>query len=391
MRKILFVTGEYISKTAQNGLCVRFIVDELKKRNVESHILCLEEKVDKDTAKKGIFPIYYHQHINGLSNKLRQLKKFLHMPIENKELCKRLEKEIIDLDKNYAYDLIVAVINPVETAEALYLAKKTNPRLKCVLYEIDPASNRYKYPSNMIEKMWKKRSITWEQKVYHVIDRIIHIQSHKKHFSNNVYKQFEMKTLYSDIPSLRFIEFNLNEKDYHQINAIYAGAFYPVLREPDYMIDLFKALDDINLNIYTGNIYRKHIEELVRKTPNIQLKSFIPQEELDKKIYDSNLLVSIGNKESDFLPSKVLYYIGTGKIVLHLYSDENDVAKKYFEKYPKAILVDQNIDIKANINIIKRKLKEVSTLNLDEEIIKSIYHKNTPDYTASVFEEILNG
>ena len=390
MKKVLFVTGEYISQSAQNGLCVKLLIEELEKINTECHVLCIEECKNEKVVNENIYPIYYKRHINGKLNKLRQLNKFIHIPIESIRLVKKLEKKIIKMIIDNTYDLIIAVINPGENAEAVFSVKKRYPALNCLLYEIDPESNRYKCPSNFIENIWKIKSTMWEKKIYRKMDWIIHMESHRQHFENKAYSYYLDKTFFSDIPNLKFLRL-LNKKSNERITAVYAGAFYPVLREPDYMIDLFSFMDEIDLNIYTGEIYREHINELSSKKENIHINNFIPQEALNEVISKADLLVSIGNKESDFLPSKVLYYIGSGKIILHLYSDDNDVAKKYFEKYPKAILINQNVDIGKNIEIIKRKFDEVINLNLDEEQLKKIFYKNVPEYTTQILVRILNG
>ena len=103
----------------------------------------------------------------------------------------------------------------------------------------------------------------------------------------------------------------------------------------------------------------------------------------------ADILVSVGNKQSDYLPSKVLEYIGTGKKIIHFYSDPQDVSLDYFRRYPKVLLISEleSVDdvIKKIMAFIKRHDFEV----LNESIILERFVENTIDYSASKIKELL--
>jgi hypothetical protein len=284
------------------------------------------------------------------------------------------------------FDAMIAVINPTETAEALYKVKKYN--LKTILYEIDPTSNRYKNPQNLFQHFWKAMSMKWEKKIYNQMDYIIHMKTHKKHYSNEFYKEFAQKTYYMDIPCFDVKDFigSPTMKANRKIKLLYAGAFYPVLREPYYMIELFSLLKkhtDIVLSIYTGANMKKELNDIANKHKSfISLYDVIPKKKLKKIIMDSDILVSVGNSNSDFLPSKILSYMSTGKPVIHFYSDEYDVSLLYLRRYPLCLLIDQNKLSKDNISRLISFLDIYENEKIDVNQLMIEFADNIPENSA---------
>lgn len=391
MSKVLFVLSGLLESVEPNANCINNILNFFN-NDIECHSLSIEKKYDALNKKNELFhTIVYSESIYGMKNWIRKIKKFFYMPLGSNLLVKKIYDKIQKLYDHYKYNSIIAVVNPVESAEAVYRFKKNNPKVKCILYEIDPASNRYKNPAGLIERLWKKKSIRWEQKIYSSFDFIIHMQTHKVHFSQKYYKKFADKTLFLDIPIFRIFNYKQKNMDLTDIRFLYAGVFYQKLREPDYMINIFKHLEksmNFSLNIYTGGIMKKYVENLIRGSQAIQLFDLIEQSALNKVVEKSDVLISVGNVNSDFLPSKVLYYIGTGKKIIHFFSDENDVANNYLKRYKNALLVDQRKDVDLNVEKIKDFL-EIEYYPISSAELINLYVKNTPEYTAQKFMEII--
>ena len=84
----------------------------------------------------------------------------------------------------HQYRAVIAVENPSEAVAAVCKLKKQARSLKCILYEIDPASNRYKNPKGVLEKYITSKNRKWESKVYKYYDTIIHMKSHYFHYED---------------------------------------------------------------------------------------------------------------------------------------------------------------------------------------------------------------
>lgn len=391
MSKVLFVLSGLLGAVEPNANCIDNIFGFFS-NDIECHSLSIEKNAKYLTKEnKLVHTMIYSESIYGIKNWIRKIKKFFYMPLGSILLSNKIYDKIQELYDQYKYNTIVAVVNPVESAEAMYRFKKNNPKVKCILYEIDPASNRYKKPIGLIERLWKRKSIRWEQKIYNSFDFIIHMQTHKVHFSQKYYKKFADKTLFLDIPNFQLLNYKQKNIDLTNVCFLYAGVFYQKLRTPDYMISLFKYLEkslNFSLNIYTGGVMKKYVENLIQDSQSIHLFDLIEQSSLNRVVEKSDILISVGNIDSDFLPSKILYYIGTGKKIIHFFSDENDVANNYLKKYKNALLVDQRQGIDLNVEKIKDFL-EIECYPISSVELMNLYVENTPKYTAQKFMEII--
>ena len=143
------------------------------------------------------------------------------------------------------------------------------------------------------------------------------------------------------------------------------------------------------LDIYTRTLIND-IQEANKKTKgSIVLKDPIPQEILSLEMEKSDILVSVGNKQSDYLPSKVLEYIGTGKKIIHFYSDAQDVSLDYFRRYPKVLLISELENVDDVINKIIEFINQDDFEELNESLILERFVENTIGYSAYKIRELL--
>ena len=138
---------------------------------------------------------------------------------------------------------------------------------------------------------------------------------------------------------------------------------------------------------------RKELEILQRKNAFLILHNEVSESELDRAMCDADILISIGNKDSDFLPSKTLKYMGTGKPIIHFYSDDNDVSLNYYKYYPAVLFIDQRREINDSLidEVVDFVQKTRIDINVDFDELKSNLIKNTPEYTAKQLMELING
>lgn len=387
MKRIACIVEGYVNQTEANAICLNEIIKEM---NTEVLIDVITIESNRSGWNNNIYSIDKSKLI--IKNEfIRKVVKFIHMPIGNKNLSRLIAKETNKVLNQNKYDTLMVIVNPIEAADAICLIREKNPDLKIILYEIDPASNRYKNPKSLIEKLWKRKSILWEEQIYKNCDKIIHMKSHYNHFSQNNFSQFNSKTHYLDIPSFK-VDVLPNKKN-NICQMVYAGAFYPVLRNPFPMIDILKKLSkivDIEVHIYTGNNMKNEIVKSVKNYEMFHVNDYVSQEELRKIYTNSDILLDLGNMDSDYLPSKPFQYMGTGKPIIHFKQDESDVTIKYFKKYKNALIVslkNENQGLKEITEFINN-MKNKNILYTREEL-ENLFYENTPKYTAEKLLEII--
>lgn len=95
-----------------------------------------------------------------------------------------------------------------------------------------------------------------------------------------------------------------------QINCVYAGRFYPKLREPELMLSAFHALADPALRLH---LYSVGCEDTVKRYAaldgRIVLHTPVSHEKIGEIYRCADVLFNVENSLPEFLPSKLFEYI----------------------------------------------------------------------------------
>ena len=393
MKKVLFVLSELSLHSSPNALCVEYIAKELIETwKYEVDFLSLEFDNNVDNEKTGSYFVCIPKQRNDF---VRKMCKFFSMPLSSVLTSAKMSDKIIALQKQNQYDAIIAVMNPPETAEAVWRAKKRNQDIHYIIYEIDSNSNRYKNPSNLFERYLTQKAMRWEEKVYNQARSVVHMISHREHYSQSFFNRFETKTYFLDIPGLNTICFEEDNQRSIPNSFLYAGAFYHGLRTPDKMILYMAAYFNANkgyMDIYTGRMHAE-LNKLIADSnceTSIRIHNTVDKSELNKIVHKHRVLISIGNKQSDFLPSKVLDYIGTNKQIIHFYSDKNDTSIAYLKKYKNCLLIKDDMDVHEVIEKISSFVKNENHITWKKCELKKVFMCNTPEYTAKNFKIMID-
>lgn len=375
MKKILFVSGPYVEQKSPNGICLKNIIEDMKYL-VHCDVMSMEEK-NVDSLFKDVYPLKIERN-NFISS-------IMNYPVRNRKGAEYFYNKLRKRHEREKYDIIIAVTNPTETVYVVSKLKKELNNFIFFIYEIDSASNRYKLPKKFLEKYLMYRAMNWECNMYTVADKIIHMKTHKEHYMKKTFEEFCYKEEYLDIPSLiiNSLERTFQEKRGHKF--LYAGQFYPILRNPEYMLrcmcEYFKKNSfQQEMTIYSSTMKEK-VKKIIFNCESIVYKESISQEKLNIEMEKYDVLISIGNFNSDFLPSKIFSYIATNKKIIHFYSDNSDVAISYLLKYENCLLIKENDDIKNVVIKIENFLNKESIF-YSKEKLKKLYIENTPEYTS---------
>lgn len=389
MKRVLIVLEGYKNLSEANAVCIDSLVKVWEKSNIVVDILSIEDK--KYSEHNNVYIL--ENRYTSKNNIIRKINKFLNMPIGSRGLVKALIYRVCDLVEKNKYNCIVCTVNPAETANIIPNVKIQYPNIKCILYEIDPTSNRYKTPKNFVEKLWMYRAKIWEAYIYKYSDLIVHMKTHKQHFSSKWYDKFNEKTIYLDIPCLikKYIEKH-NSDFSGKKRFVYAGSFYPQLRNPRQMIDIlwqYSQKYSIQVDIYTGKNMWDTLMLYIKGRENVfKLHEFVSQDNLNNIFSQSDALLDLGNKDSDFLPSKTIQYIGTGLPIIHFAPDMSDVTIPYLKKYENCLLIYLNeYDTRKYIQQIQLFLGERQREVVFSKKLEEVFIENTPKYTADRLEE----
>lgn len=394
---ILILVDDFCPIPKANALCIVRLANEFKRLGNKVTILTSVREPVKEILSEEI-DIFYFKKMNWNScktNKMKinyvidRFKTLLKYPrINNEKVLKYYSKgKDIIIKKNI--DVVITVCNPPEAVEAGTKMKKSFPKLKYIIYNLDSISNcSLGKIDKKISFFLFRKAKKWELNQFKFADLIIHLENHRQHFSSKIYNIFEEKTIYQYVPLLEKNIENVSKihLEIKKISVLYAGRFYRHLRDPDIIIKDF-INTNINLYIFTTSDYAEMLRNTYKDNNNIIIKDYVSEKKLKSYINKMDALISLGNKESEMFPSKIVSYISTGKPIIHIYQSENDPIIKFLEFYQNSLVInckENNTDkIKA---FLKNDLKKVS---LDE--IYANYYRNTPEYNVDMIINFLGG
>lgn len=379
-----------------NGLCLINIVREMERIG---HSLWNVDRVDslslENKSERTI--CFYKKNIlswvacNSIKERfvyiIKRLFGFLRYPKFDGGIVDRYVKEALSFSDINEVDVIFCICNPVETVEAALRIKSIYPSLKLIIYNIDTISD---IPFPKIDKpiagILAQKALKWENEAFSQADVIVNLKCHENHFRKKQYKEYHSKMLFQDIPMLvrpsTGADINRTSGG-RQANLVYAGSFYRQLREPSLLLDLFDndIFFDYTLQIFTSKSYCNIIRHLTGHNNHIVTCDYMNADELEKVIINTDFLVSLGNKQSNMFPSKIVSYVAYGKPIIHIYQDDMDPVPGYLEQYPDKLLVDIRDELSANRQKVAEYIKNKHRL-IPWEGIYSIYMGSTPDYNT---------
>jgi glycosyltransferase involved in cell wall biosynthesis len=133
------------------------------------------------------------------------------------------------------------------------------------------------------------------------------------------------------------------------IRFVYVGTLYKGLREPRFLLELFEDLvrqragERLELHLY-GDVHQfaAQLEGWRGRLPGaLHVHGAVPREVVAAAIDASSVLVNIGNRSEDQLPSKVVEYVASGRPILNIASGPHDLSTAFLGPYPdRLVLVD---------------------------------------------------
>ncbi len=394
---IIFLLGNYLNNKSANSICAENIFHEWEKDGDSIHVICpgkITQIIEKSHTEIVHCFSYFHKKnwvecrsfVDKMQYLFYRLKDYFIYPRTDTNMIKSYVYELEQICACSNIDLIVSVCNPPETVEAVYKFVSNKRGIKWAIYDIDTVSNcslgkidRY------IGFIIKNKAFNWEKKVFNRADLVIHLPQHSNHFEKKCYNNVKNKMVILDLPLLK-----IDENDVYEDNSgeddimVYAGRFYPVMRDPELFIPmLLDALDKLHvrIQIYTDEGYCKKISEKYLPSEILFVSNYISEEKLRKIINKSKFVISLGNRGTEMFPSKIVTYVGTCKPIIHFYQDDNDPVIDFLDSYPDKLLLNLNCDAADNRNKLRDYiLSEHKQIDKKDVLMK--YQTNIPQTIA---------
>lgn len=399
----VFLTNQYLPRPGATGMCIHQLAKELVQRKNKVYTICYEDKnkcqiFDGVEIVKISTPFYLRE--NEKANKfLKQskylfslLNKFIHFhsyPLRSWKLVKNYVTELENIIRDHDHVEIIASYTPLEAVVAAAKVKeKYGNKVEISYYSADTLSNELGESGILSMEHRRNCGIRWEEKLFSIYDKILIMECHKEHYFSEIYKPYISKMKIVNFPL--FVKFEGMETQYgnsDRISFVYAGMFYRILRNPQYMCDCLLhlgAYEKIEVDILGSGDCDDIIEQAVEKSKGfLTFHGMQPHETVMEYLAKTDVLLSIGNAESPMAPSKIYEYMSTGKPIVHIYSYDKDPCLDPLKRYGNALLIKEGEE--NAVERIQHFLKNRKKLSYED--VKSIFLTSTPKYTVDILEK----
>ena len=183
-----------------------------------------------------------------------------------------------------------------------------------------------------------------------------------------------------------------------RVRCAFVGTLYPVLRTPHYALELFRCMNDPDLElVFAGDGWQHYASTLPDSCRRVmgdrlQILGQIPFAQAQEEIAKADVLINLGNRENSQLPSKIFEIFSSGKPVLNLAKRPDDVSLPYFERYPLActVLEREGTDLRVCARV-RAFLHKNAGRQLPFAQAEALFHENTPEAVAQALLDAADG
>ena len=391
MNKYLVLTSRYLAKPLANGICANNMAKALRDNGNQVWILGTvpsKENVAVRDSYESVITFDADAVQYTFSRKCKNLLQSFTSLQRNNELVDQYINAASELVEKNSIECIIAVYFPIETSISATELKRMYPFLKVVQYELDSFGDgtlmrRFYMP---LIKWRQKRSIG---KLYKIMDDVIIMKSHENYFRNNF--SIGEKLIISDLPVL--LKPESEERNTGEIiNFFYTGTIKKSHRNPEKLLNIIRMLSNENyrFHFYSRGDCEGMIREFAEQDCRIIQHGYVSVDELDKASRGVNFYLSIGNSNSNSVPSKVITSLASGRPIIHIAMQENDICESYLKRYPLACFIKSDWNIKKSVEQIERFIDKNINARISFEDIEMIFPENTPSHCAKQIENIMS-
>jgi hypothetical protein len=141
------------------------------------------------------------------------------------------------------------------------------------------------------------------------------------------------------------------------------------VRSPNSFLELVKKNNEMEFSWYVNEDSEKIIKSCDINIDKHSFYSQVSREEAQKLMVNSaHCLLSIGNKNPNQIPSKVVEYLATGKPIIHFTEIDNDPVIKLSNQFHNLITINKSVEDENLSLLIQEMFKKIEKFDTDKFI-----------------------
>lgn len=390
---LVMIVGGYYPNPSPTGKCAESYVDLIREQ-FDISVICIAGTNRKPYTYNGkqVHPAagWYTLLQHWLEKKVpRIIQNLAKVPVHFRHkftqpnnlysYVKAVRKELEKLHKQKNIDAIFSVGAPMAAHVAACQFRKRHPNVRWITYTVD---------SYAAQNKGNSKAFSFEKTVLGTADWVL--------LSEEIYRNspllfVDFKDKCGVLPYLMPPTPRQDEDkryfDPQKINLVYAGRFYKTIRNPEYLLQLAMEMDDrYVLHLYCQsdcdslvNDYVAHSQgKIIRHDP-------VSVDEIQQIYMQADILVSVGNNTSEFMPSKTFEYIASGKPIINVFYP--GLKDAVLEQYPLALQLERDTSIQAGGKKLCSFVRETQHKQLNREAIDEIFYKHSSENIKSILME----
>lgn len=402
---ILVVSSDFSPIISANGVCANNLIEVFQNRNYRVRVLCpqgsfrnVEEVINGVRIKKittnPITNAIKNVRIRNLIHRINLLFHFFMYPLNSITALVQFVLTIKSYISKDDIGLVLAINKPLIGCLASAIVKRTTKiDFNFIVYDVDSFSNTIegKYVNKRLKsKLFQK----WERYIFNNADCIIVMYNHAKFYSQEKYNCYSQKMIVANFPVLRVVN-SYCDSPLQGMNTplcVFLGTLSRSYRDPTRVCEVFKELPSVNFNLYgriedSVNIVNNFSKDTNGRINHGGVTSFFDGQKL---LQEADILVSIGNSNSDMVPSKTFEYLSYCKPIIHFFSFRDDPVLEALAEYPLSLLLDLNRPIYELVMEAELFIKTNLGKRADPKFVHDNYISNTPGYSVDLIENFIN-
>ncbi|HEL1980714.1 TPA: hypothetical protein TY296_000144 [Streptococcus suis] len=212
-------------------------------------------------------------------------------------------------------------------------------------------------------------------------------------YSDAIFVLPKLKDYFQDTEKVVIVEHPMvrncvNPQPSQEKRVIYAGGLNRSTRNPENIIQAFSDLDlpGIDLVFYSYGNYQKQLAKWATSFQRFHSKGAVNSEVAMAELMNASIILTIGNRNSNLVPSKLFDCISTGNPIVHFYYETTDPYISYLKEYPHALCLDINaIDYHQLREFVEHKAGQ----KVEYSIIQKKFEATTPEFVYKQMQAVM--
>lgn len=419
MKHILFILGSYYPYYSAVGKCVGNIADvfSTKSDTYQVSVICCMSRPDQpsiehyknQTIIRISTPyIRAREHVEGKIQRANGINKKMlsiwHQCLRAYGVCRivfasnSLQKDLVKAylsainNLQEKPDIIIPSCTPFETIISALEYKEEKPDVAVVPILFDKFADSetlHRFAWN--KKLKMQGNLNLEHKMMEDSDGIYHVFTWTDHI-NEQFLYLNYKAQEVEHPLI--VEQKCNHAvKYEQgkIHIVYTGVLDLSNRNPQYVLDLFSDASEkskLVIHFYSLGNAQTVVNKYAKECPD----RFVSHGSVNyigavSAMNGATILLSIGNKDTSQLPSKIFEYMSCGKPIIHVAYSRDDPAIAILIRYPLSYIIIKNDRHSNTINLLEDWCFTHRNCRMSFEEVQKLFFNCTPEYIQSTIEQ----